>query len=212
MPISRFLVNTSALATCPSLSQSASIGWGAVRRGAWSCALEIAELTALATERGCAAAVAELYQRHGNDCLQHFGGPCAIAIIDTDSASGLLAVDRMGIRSMCYANPTGQFVFGSTADSVADHPKVGRALRQQAIFNYLYCHVVPGPGTIYRTIEKLQPGECLIFRNGAVDKRFYWHLRYNDENNDSSTHWRTDRACCGSRKRAMMGIPESARS
>lgn len=143
------------------------------------------DLTSLATDRGCAAALAEAYRRHGNDCLLNIGGPCAIAIVDTDSASGLLAVDRMGIRTMCYANPPGQLVFGSTADSVAAHPKVGRQLSQQAIFNYLYCHVVPSPGTIYQAIQKLRPGECLTFRRGVVDKRFYWQLRYNDAGTES---------------------------
>jgi asparagine synthase (glutamine-hydrolysing) len=68
---------------------------------------------------------------------------------------------------MCYANPPGQLVFSSTADSVASHPAVGRRLSHQAIFNYLYCHMVPSPGTIYEGIQKLQPGECLIFRRYA---------------------------------------------
>ncbi len=143
------------------------------------------DLTTIATERGCAAAVTEAYRRHGSNCLRHMGGPFAVAIVDTDSKSGLLAVDHMGIRTMCYANPPGQLVFGSTADSVAAHPKVGREISQQAIFNYLYCHVVPGPGTIYQKIEKLRPGECLTFRNGAVDKHFYWQLHYSDESSES---------------------------
>ena len=91
----------------------------------------------------------------------------------------------MGIRSLCYANPADQLVFGSTTDSVAVHPKVGRILNQQAIFNYLYSHVVPSPGTIYHKVEKLQPGECLTFKKGVVEKRFYWQMRYNDEGSES---------------------------
>jgi asparagine synthase (glutamine-hydrolysing) len=142
-------------------------------------------LTVLAAEQGYAAALAEAYLHHGSECLQHLGGPCAIAIVDTDSASGLLAVDRMGIRTLCYANPPGQLVFGSTADSVVAHPKVGRELSQQAIFNYLYYHVVPSPGTIYQKIDKLRPGECLTFRDGVVDRRFYWQLHYDDQGHKS---------------------------
>jgi asparagine synthase (glutamine-hydrolysing) len=107
------------------------------------------DLTALAAKRDCAAALAQAYRRHGSDCLQHMGGAFAIAVIDTDSASGLLAVDRMGIRSLCYANPAGRLVFGSSAESVAAHPEVGGALSKQGIFNYLFCHVVPAPGTIF---------------------------------------------------------------
>ena len=139
------------------------------------------DLTALAAKRDCAAALAEAYRRHGSDCLQHMGGAFAIALVDTDSSSGLLAVDRMGIRTLCYANPADRLVFGSSAESVAAHPEVGGALSKQAIFNYLFCHVVPAPGTIFTAVHKLRAGECVSFGDGAVDRRFYWQLRYEDD-------------------------------
>jgi asparagine synthase (glutamine-hydrolysing) len=139
------------------------------------------ELENLARERGSAAAVAKLYRRHGTDCLQHLHGPFALAIVDEADSSGLLAIDRMGIRTMCFANPPGGLVFGSTAESVAAHPAVGRRLSRQAIFDYLYCHVVPSPRTISEGVYKLQPAECVVFRDGKIDTRFYWQLNYVDE-------------------------------
>ena len=143
------------------------------------------DLASSAAERGSAATLADAYVRNGSDCLQEIWGACSLAVVDLESGNALLAVDRLGIRTMCYANPPGQLVFGSTADSVASHPSVGRRLSHQAIFNYLYCHMVPSPGTIYEGIQKLQPGECLIFRHGALERRFYWHLHYNDHDNAS---------------------------
>jgi asparagine synthase (glutamine-hydrolysing) len=142
---------------------------------------ETQELESLARDRGSSAAVAELYRRHGADCLQHVHGPFALAIVDEAEASGLLAVDRMGIRTMCFASPERRLVFGSTAESVAAHPAVGRRVSAQAIFDYLYCHVVPSPRTIFEGVQKLQPAECVVFRDGRVDRRFYWQLRYVDE-------------------------------
>ncbi len=49
------------------------------------------------------------------------------------------------------------------------------------MFNYLYCHVIPSPGTVYRSVQKLQPGECVTFRGGVIETRFYWHLPYRDD-------------------------------
>ena len=144
-----------------------------------------ADLAALAAQHGSAAALAEAYRRHGDECLQHVGGTFAVAIVDADAASGLVAVDRMGIRSLSYANPGRSLVFGSSAASVAAHPAVGRTLSRQAIFDYLYCHVVPAPGTIYAGVHKLRPGECVAFRHGAVERRYYWQLRYDDDGDDS---------------------------
>jgi asparagine synthase (glutamine-hydrolysing) len=143
------------------------------------------ELGALAAERGTPAALAEAYRRHGSDCLKEISGHFALAIVDAQSAEGLLAIDRAGTRTMCYANPDGALVFGSTAASVVAHPAVNRDLSPQAMFNYLYCHVIPSPGTIYRTVQKLQPGECIVFRRGVVERRFYWQLRYHDQGSES---------------------------
>lgn len=143
------------------------------------------ELAALSVERGHAAAATEAYRRHGLDFLKEISGPFALALVDGTRGDCVLAIDRIGIDTMCYANPSSHFVFGSTADSVAAHPAVEHRLSDQGIFNYLYSHVVPSPGTIYEGICKLQPGECVTFRNGAVDKQFYWHLRYNDPGAES---------------------------
>jgi asparagine synthase (glutamine-hydrolysing) len=94
-----------------------------------------ASLGTLAIERGAAAALAEAYRQHGSDCLKQMSGPFAIAVVDTRSAGGLLAIDRMGTRTMCYAHSPGQLVFASNAESVVAHPAVGRDLSRQAIYN-----------------------------------------------------------------------------
>ena len=127
---------------------------------------------------GSAWTMAELYRRYATDCLKHVFGPMSVAIVDIEAASALLAVDRMGTRALCYANPHGNLVFGSTAEAIANHPGVGRQLSRQAVFDYLYSHVVPSPRTIYEGVHKLQPAECIVFQNGVIDRRFYWQLRY----------------------------------
>lgn len=142
-------------------------------------------LQALSTNEGAAAALAEAYRDGGVKCLDGMFGAFAIAVIDSASGNGLLAIDRMGIRTMCYAHPPGQLAFGSAAGSVAAHPRVGRVLSRQALFNYLFFHVIPGPDTIYQGVQKLQPGECLIFCNGAMERRYYWRMSYSDQNAES---------------------------
>ncbi len=180
------LAGASAIATRPGVVPVSTHRAGALLvaiegRPRWNSA----ELTALTTQRGYAAALAEAYRRHGSECLKHLLGTFALAIVDAESASGLLAVDRMGIRTLCYANPSARLVFGSSAESVATHPRVGRGLSLQAIYNYLYCHMVPAPGTIYEGVQKLRPGECVVFRDGSVERRFYWQLRYVDHAKES---------------------------
>ena len=122
--------------------------------------------------------LAEAYRRNGSECLGQLRGSFALAVLDSAHRSMLLAIDRLGTRTMCFAQRSGALVFGSTVESVARHPEVGRRLSRQALFNYLYAHVIPSPGTVYEGIEKLQPGECMLFRQGSVERRFYWQMRY----------------------------------
>ena len=158
------------------------------------CALEgqvrwrDSELSALAAERGPLVALAQAYRGRGIRCLEEMAGPFAVAVIDAQSASGILAIDRLGTRTLCYAQPPGGLVFGSSAASVIAHPAVEHDLSSQAIFDYLYCHVIPSPRTVYRNVQKLQPGECVAFRDGSRENRFYWRLAYQDEGAGNSSN------------------------
>lgn len=137
-------------------------------------------LARIAAQRGHAQALAEAYRSHGARLLEHVGGAFALAVIDAPARRALLAIDRIGIHALCYAQRDAALVFGTTADSVTDHPAVGAEISPQAIFDYLYCHMVPAPATIYRGVNKLLPGQCLWFDDGRMDLRFYWALDYAD--------------------------------
>jgi len=113
--------------------------------------------------------------------MRDLGGAFSLAVIDPNHASGLVAIDRMGVNTMYFAHRSGQLVFGSSAATVAAHPSVGRRVNTQALFNYLFCHVVPSPGTIYTDVEKLLPGQYLSLSSGRIERQFYWEVAYNDK-------------------------------
>ena len=138
------------------------------------------ELSRLAGEFGAAAAAARAYQEHGPDCVKRMHGPFALAVSDEAHQRGLLAIDRMAIRSLCYAPFGGGVVFASTADAVVAHPGVVRRLCRQGIFNYLYQETVPAPGTIYEGVHKLLPGQRIIIEGANARADFYWQLDYSD--------------------------------
>jgi asparagine synthase (glutamine-hydrolysing) len=140
---------------------------------------ESEELVHVAQASGAAAAVARAYELHGADCVKRFHGPFELAIVDERRQRGLLAIDRMAIRTMFFARTAGGVVFGTTADSVVAHPAIARRLSTQGIYNYLYCENVPGPGTIYEGVSKLLPGQRLIVEGARADTDFYWQLDYN---------------------------------
>ena len=141
------------------------------------------ELSNTATKQGAGTALIKAYQAYGKDLFSRLNGPFALAVLDGDKA--LIAIDRIGIHTMSYALQEGAFVFSSSTESVVRHPRVSRCIDPQAIFNYLYFHDIPSPGTIFYGVEKLLPAQYIQFRNGQLEKGFYWKLHYDDHNQAS---------------------------
>ncbi|OAJ69557.1 asparagine synthase [Methylobacillus sp. MM3] len=125
--------------------------------------------------------VLALWRQHGREALQKMHGPFALAVVDTQANTALLAIDRVGVHSLAFASVGGKaLVFASRVDAVAAHPAVGKRLSIQALFNYFYFHDIPAPGTIYEGVEKLLPGQYVWFADGRLERDYYWHLDYRD--------------------------------
>ncbi|MEW6590389.1 MAG: asparagine synthase-related protein [Pseudomonadota bacterium] len=136
------------------------------------------DLAATARARTPAAAIAQGWQRFGKHLPARIQGNFAFAVLLPGSGQAFLALDRVGAERLCYARRGGQFVFGSSAQSVAAHPAIGRTVDPQAIYDYLYFHTIPAPRSLYQGVRKLLPGQFATLRNGQLETRFYWHADY----------------------------------
>jgi asparagine synthase (glutamine-hydrolysing) len=144
-------------------------------------------LRELATKAGHAQALLEGYRRHGKSVLQQLHGTFALAILEADRKRALLAIDRVGIRPLAYTLSEETLIFGSQAFSLLAHPAVTPRIDPQGIFNYLYFHMVPSPGTIFRDIHKLQPGELLEYEDGRISREFYWQIQFSEQSASRAT-------------------------
>lgn len=132
-------------------------------------------LAEFADQYGNHAALAHAYRRSGDQCVQSIGGHFSFAVTDSEKQTALLAVDRSGAYPLCYSvTQDGNLVFGSDADMVKAHPDINGELSIQALYDYLYFHMTPSPGTVYRDIKKLEPAQLLHFQNKRANVEFYW--------------------------------------
>jgi asparagine synthase (glutamine-hydrolysing) len=136
------------------------------------------ELALLAREQGDVVAVAHGWLRFGEDLPKLMAGSFAFAVLEPIRKKAFLALDRVGAERLCCAHRNGHFVFGSSAQTVAAHPTVGRSIDPQAIYDYLYFHTVPAPRSVYAGIRKMLPGQYLSLTNGQVHGGFYWQADY----------------------------------
>jgi len=134
----------------------------------------------IARQKGNAAAAIAAYQERGPAFLELVHGPFSLALLWPREGKALLAIDRIGIRSLSYSAVDQTLIFGSSCDHVVAHPAMQRRIDVQGVFDYLFSHIVSAPKTIYQDVEKLLPGQYLLWDQGRLEKRFYWHMPYDD--------------------------------
>ena len=135
-----------------------------------------ARLARLATEQGALAAWREAVAKDAKGAAAGVTGDFAVALQEPSGRS-FLAVDRFAIRTLCYRVTDGQLRFAGRADELADGAS---GVDPQAIFDYLYFHVIPSPRTIFKGVYRLPPGHYALFENGQLSVAPYWLPRFEE--------------------------------
>lgn len=139
-----------------------------------------AVLAQQAAAEGLAAALAQAWRRDPASVCAQLSGAFSLCILDQASGEALLAIDRMGTLPMAYQAAGGALVFASSADAIVRHPLTPGKIDHQGLYNFVYFHMVPAPGTVYQGQQRLLPGECLRWKNGAIDKQRYWRMAFEE--------------------------------
>lgn len=116
--------------------------------------------------------------------LLHLHGPAAApnlvsgdfsVALTLDDGRVFMAVDKFGSRPLCYRIDGTRIHFSARADTLVDGaPRVDL----QALFDYLYFHVIPSPRTIHEGVRRLPPGHYALFENGQISIARYWTPRF----------------------------------
>ena len=125
---------------------------------------------------GHAQAWLRLIRRHGPQAAAGLvQGDFAVALT-LDDGSVFMAIDRFAVRSLCYRIDAGQLRYAARADTLAS---AGADLDPQALFDYLYFHVIPSPRTVFQGVHRLPPGQFALFHAGQLRVQPYWVPRFN---------------------------------
>lgn len=136
---------------------------------------DVPELQALQQSRGTASAWMGAYERWGKAAPLHARGRYAVLLIDTRQPMLELITDRLGTRPVCHATLNGGLAFSDRADAVPGPP---RRLSAQAIYDYLYFHVIPAPETIFEGVHRLEAGRRLEWSPETQAINRWWQPRF----------------------------------
>jgi asparagine synthase (glutamine-hydrolysing) len=113
--------------------------------------------------------------------LKRCVGMFALALWDRQARTLTLARDRMGEKPLYYGWQGDVFMFASELKALRAHPAFRGEVDRDVLSLYLRHGYVPSPYSIYRGINKLQPGAFLTLAatdTAGVPPRltFYWRL------------------------------------
>ncbi len=135
-------------------------------------------LAARARDLGVAEAWRAAFAKGAAQAAQGVTGDFAVGLQEADGRT-FLAVDRFAIRSLCYRVIDGRLHFAARADTLAALPPAA-PVAAQAIFDYLYFHVIPSPRTVFEGVHRLPAGHYALFERGTLTVAPYWTPQFSE--------------------------------
>jgi asparagine synthase (glutamine-hydrolysing) len=120
--------------------------------------------------------VLKAYHCWGVECVQHFFGMFAFAVVVWDTGEVVLGRDRLGIKPLYVSADADRLRFASTLPALVAGGDVDTSLDPVALHHYLTFHsVVPPPRTILRGVQKLPPATVrVVSPDGTWEDTTYW--------------------------------------
>lgn len=112
--------------------------------------------------------IVHAYEEFGLAALSRLNGIYAFALWDARRQSLLLARDPFGVKPLYVWQTAQRIAFSSELKAFLADPTFARRVDAVALDEYLTFQFVPSPRTIFRDVQKLPPGHCLISEGGEL--------------------------------------------
>lgn len=114
------------------------------------------------------------YLAWGPACLDRLNGMFAFAIHDGRDDSVFAARDRLGEKPLYVMETADALYLASELKAFTAAGLVEKRLDPVALYDYFSGYYIKGPRTVFRGVRRLQPGHCLMLRDGVLSERAYW--------------------------------------
>lgn len=129
------------------------------------------------------------YEEFGEKLLNMLRGMFSFVIWDKNKKELFGARDFFGIKPMYYAVIEKTFMFGSEVKSFLAHPDFKKELNTTALENYLTFQYSPTTETFFKNVYKLPPAHYFRYKDGKLDIKRYWDVKFNADNTPSLDEW-----------------------
>jgi asparagine synthase (glutamine-hydrolysing) len=120
--------------------------------------------------------IVHLYEQLGCEAVNLLNGQFAFAIYDIPRRLLFLARDPFGVCPLYFTTARETLVFGSEIKAVVEFPGIPREVDLVGLDQILLFPGLVSPRTIFKGIESLPAGHCLVARDGDIAVREFWDL------------------------------------
>ena len=130
-----------------------------------------------------------MYEEKGIDCLKDLNGMFAFALWDGREKKLVLARDHAGIKPLYYRIDGRALYFASEIKALLRIPGISRELHLPSLGDYLTFLWVPGEHTMLKGVDKIEPGQMLVWKDGKTQIHRWFHLSYEPDNSLKEDDW-----------------------
>jgi len=125
----------------------------------------------------------EAYRQWGAAAVERLEGMFAFVIWDRHERVAFVARDRIGIKPLCWGVLSGTLVLASTLEPFS-LMEAFRAVDLRAVRDIMVYDYIPAPRTIFKSVQKLEPGCRFEWRLGQTEPNIerYWAPPLKDDN------------------------------
>jgi asparagine synthase (glutamine-hydrolysing) len=123
--------------------------------------------------------IVHLYEEFGVECVKQLRGMFSFAVWDGNTRTLLLARDRVGIKPLYYCQTPDSLLFASEIKAILAEGSVSAEIDPTSLHNFLTYFYLPGDRTLFKNINRLEPGHYMVVKNGKVRTIQYWDLTFN---------------------------------
>ena len=117
------------------------------------------------------------YEEWGTDCLSHFNGMWALALVDLKTKSVFCSRDRAGVKPFYYLHDGRRFCFASEPKALLKIDGMVAEPNEQILADYLLSGLRDHTQeTFFKQIYQLRPGEYLLVKNDKILIQSYWDI------------------------------------
>ena len=129
------------------------------------------------------------YEQWGEDMLDKLRGMFAFVIFNKNTNEVFGARDFFGIKPLYYAYMGETLKWGSEIKSFLDHPHFKKELNTDVLETYLTFQYSPTTETFFKNVYKLPAAHCFTYKNGEMNVRRYWEVKFHADNGPSLEDW-----------------------